>query len=91
MEHARTDETSVRAAASVVMLEAIESIWLTPRLQQYRDGRIDLAPPQIMSLAHLSRHASVAAALSQARLRPPPVVMPEPFEHEGARMVCLSR
>jgi 8-oxo-dGTP pyrophosphatase MutT (NUDIX family) len=70
--------------------EAIESVWLTPReaLQQYWDGRIDLAPPQIMSLAHLSRYVCVAAALSQARLRPPPVVMPEPFEHEGARMVC---
>lgn len=70
--------------------EAIESMWLTPRaaLRQYWDGRIELAPPQIMSLAHLSRHISVPAALSQARLRPPPLVVPEPFEHDGMRMVC---
>jgi hypothetical protein len=70
--------------------EAIDSMWLTPRaaLQQYWDGRIELAPPQIMSLAHLARHPSVASALSQARSRPPPLVVPEPFEHDGMRMVC---
>jgi 8-oxo-dGTP pyrophosphatase MutT (NUDIX family) len=70
--------------------EAIESVWLTPRaaLQQFWDGRIELAPPQILGLAHLARHDSVAAALSQARQRPPPVVLPEPFELDGTRMVC---
>ncbi|HEX9718980.1 MAG TPA: NUDIX hydrolase [Ramlibacter sp.] len=70
--------------------EAIDSMWLTPRaaLRQYWDGRIELAPPQIMGLAHLARHASMAAALSQARLRPPPIVMPEPFELDGERLVC---
>jgi hypothetical protein len=70
--------------------EAIESVWLTPRaaLQQFWDGQIELAPPQILGLAHLARHDSVAAALSQARQRPPPVVKPEPFELDGTRMVC---
>jgi 8-oxo-dGTP pyrophosphatase MutT (NUDIX family) len=70
--------------------EAIESMWLTPRaaLSEYWEGRIELAPPQILSLAHLARHDSVAAALAQARLRPPPLVVPEPFEFEGARCVC---
>src|SRR5437868_2855591 len=36
--------------------EAVESCWLAPRaaLQQYWDRRIQLAPPQIMSLAHLA-------------------------------------
>lgn len=70
--------------------EAVDSAWLSPReaLRQYWDGRIVLAPPQIMSLAHLSRHANVASALAQARLRPPPVILPEPFEHDGVRMVC---
>ena len=45
--------------------ETTDSVWLAPRaaLEQYRDGRIDLAPPQIMSLAHLARHASVASVL----------------------------
>ncbi len=70
--------------------EATESVWLSPRaaLQQYWDGAIELAPPQIMSLAHLSRHASVDSAVAQARMRPPPVIRPEPFEHEGARWIC---
>ena len=70
--------------------EAIDSVWLSPRtaLQWYWERRIELAPPQIMSLAHLSRHSSVAAALAEARGRLPPTVRPEPFEQEGTRIVC---
>lgn len=70
--------------------EATESVWLTPRaaLQQYGEGHIQLAPPQIMTLAHLSRHASAASALAEAASRPPPLVHPEPFEHEGVRVIC---
>jgi 8-oxo-dGTP pyrophosphatase MutT (NUDIX family) len=70
--------------------EATESAWLTPReaLRQYWDGQIELAPPQIMSLAHLSRYSSVEDALAQARGRAPPVILPEPFEHEGVRVIC---
>jgi 8-oxo-dGTP pyrophosphatase MutT (NUDIX family) len=70
--------------------EATESVWLAPRaaLEQYRDGIIELAPPQIMSLAHLARHGSVESALAQARLRLPPLVLPEAFECEGERVVC---
>lgn len=70
--------------------EATESAWLTPReaLRQYWDGQIQLAPPQIMSLAHLSRYNSVEDALAQARCHAPPVILPEPFEHEGVRVIC---
>jgi 8-oxo-dGTP pyrophosphatase MutT (NUDIX family) len=70
--------------------EATESVWLAPRaaLEQYRDGVIELAPPQIMSLAHLARHASVDSALAQARARKPPLVLPEAFELDGERVVC---
>jgi 8-oxo-dGTP pyrophosphatase MutT (NUDIX family) len=70
--------------------EATESMWLTPRaaLQQYWDGLIELAPPQIMSLSHLGGHASAESALSQARQRPPPVILPEPFEQDGVRVIC---
>lgn len=70
--------------------EATDSAWLTPRaaLQQYWDRQIELAPPQIMSLSHLSRHASVADALAEARRRKPPLVVPEPFELEGLRVMC---
>ena len=70
--------------------EATESIWLAPRaaLQLYWDGAMQLAPPQIMGLAHLSRHASVESVLAQARKRLPPLIEPEPFEQDGVRTVC---
>lgn len=70
--------------------EATESIWLSPRLalQQYWDGQISLAPPQIMSLAHLARHASVASVLTEAQRRLPPVILPESFDDNGMRVIC---
>ncbi|MDP3856362.1 MAG: NUDIX domain-containing protein [Stagnimonas sp.] len=70
--------------------EATDSAWLTPReaLRQYWEGRIELAPPQIMSLAHLACHGTVDAALAQARRRRPPVIVPEPYEHEAGRIMC---
>jgi len=70
--------------------EAIGSVWLTPRaaLEQYWAGDIQLAPPQIMGLAHLSRFADVAGVIADARSRRPPTVLPESFEHDGARVVC---
>ncbi|MCW5649552.1 MAG: NUDIX hydrolase [Ramlibacter sp.] len=70
--------------------ETTDSVWLAPRaaLQQYWADQMALAPPQIMSLAHLSRHASVASVLAAARSRLPPVIQPEPQEFEGTRVVC---
>jgi 8-oxo-dGTP pyrophosphatase MutT (NUDIX family) len=70
--------------------EATDSVWLAPReaLRQYWNGLIELAPPQIMSLAHLARCDTVQAALEHARQRPPPVILPEAFEHDGVRIMC---
>ena len=70
--------------------EATESMWLKPRaaLEQHRDGLIEMAPPQIMTLAHLSRFGSVASAMADARSRMPPVIQPEPFEIDGNRVIC---
>ena len=70
--------------------ETTASVWLAPRkaLEQYRDGAIDLAPPQIMSLAHLARHASVASVLGAARSQLPPVILPEAFDDNGVRVIC---
>ena len=70
--------------------EATESVWISPRaaLHQYRDAQIMLAPPQIMSLAHLSRHSTVASVLNEAKGRLPPVVQPEPFDQDGVRVLC---
>ncbi len=72
-------------------VEASASVWLAPRaaLEQYRDGAIELAPPQIMSLAHLARHASVAGVLAEARGQRPALIEPEPHDDEsGVRVLC---
>ena len=70
--------------------EATESVWLAPRaaLQQYWDGQIELAPPQIMSLSHLSRHSTVASVMIAARQQLPPLVLPESFDEDGTRVLC---
>ena len=71
-------------------VETTQSVWLAPRaaLEQYRDGQIQLAPPQIMSLAHLSRHDTVQSVMAQARTNPPPVILPEAFNDDGERVIC---
>ena len=70
--------------------EAIHSVWLRPRaaLEAYWRGEIALAPPQIMSLVHLARHASVAAMMAEARGRMPCVVRPHTFEIDGSRAMA---
>ena len=70
--------------------EATESVWLTPRnaLQHYSKREIELAPPQIMSLAHLSHYNRVEDVLHAARQRKPPVIAPEAFQQEGSLGVC---
>lgn len=70
--------------------EAVESLWLTPRqaLSQYWERGIELAPPQIMSLAHLARHPDVASVFAAARERQPPLIQPEAFEQDGERVIC---
>jgi 8-oxo-dGTP pyrophosphatase MutT (NUDIX family) len=71
-------------------LEATESVWLRPRLalQRYWDGAIDLAPPQIMTLAHLSHYPTLAQLRAAWRNRPPPLIAPETIHEGGTRMVC---
>ncbi len=70
--------------------EAIASIWLRPQeaLRQYWDRGIELAPPQIMSLAHLARFANVDAVLAAARAAPPPCVRPEAVAGGPGRVLC---
>lgn len=71
-------------------VEATDSEWLSPKqaLQDYWDGRIDLAPPQIMSLVQLARYDHVAMALEHAGSRPPPTIQPEPYDDEHGRTIC---
>lgn len=70
--------------------EATESLWLTPRiaLQRYWADALPLAPPQIMSLAHLSRFPNAAEVLDAARRRHPPVIQPEPYQLDNGRLIC---
>jgi hypothetical protein len=58
--------------------ETTEAVWLRPRhaLESYWDGAMAMAPPQLMTLAHLTRFGSVDAALDDARGRPPALIEP---------------
>jgi 8-oxo-dGTP pyrophosphatase MutT (NUDIX family) len=70
--------------------ETTESVWLAPAaaLREYWERRIELAPPQIMSLAHLARFRGVADVMAHARNRKPPRIQPEVVQVDGASMVC---
>jgi 8-oxo-dGTP pyrophosphatase MutT (NUDIX family) len=85
LAHAPADQTAAHDN-----FETTESVWLNPReaLTRYWDGQIELAPPQIMSLAHLTRYSDAASAMTAARSQKPPVIQPEPFDHEGMRVIC---
>lgn len=71
-------------------LEAIDSLWLTPRLalQRYWARELSFAPPQIMTLSSLTHFTSVAEVLQFAKSRQPPRVLPEPFDEQGVRTIC---
>jgi 8-oxo-dGTP pyrophosphatase MutT (NUDIX family) len=70
--------------------ETSDSLWLTPRggLSRFWAREIELAPPQIMTLAHLSHFERAEQALAEAGGRLPPTIQPEPFELEGSRVVA---
>ena len=70
--------------------EATEIRWLTPdaALQAYWKRQIELAPPQIMSLAQLRHFSHAQEALTDARQRPPALVEPEAHDIQGERMIC---
>ena len=71
-------------------VEAVASLWLSPRegLQRYWAGELSLAPPQIMTLAGLCAHGSVASVWAQALQQRPPRILPEPFDESGLRHLC---
>ncbi|WP_165392815.1 NUDIX hydrolase [Corticibacter populi] len=71
--------------------EAQRLVWASPAalLQQYVAGEVALAPPQIMTLAHLARFASLQNLQQHAREQAPHLVAPVSLQHEGERMVCF--
>ena len=70
--------------------ETTEALWVLPRpaLQSYWDGELMLAPPQIMTLAHLARHATVDSALTEARARRPALILPHILGQGDTRTMC---
>ncbi len=70
--------------------EAMDSLWVDPRqgLDRYWANEMQLAPPQIMTLAHLSRFKSVPDVLADAGRRAPPLIQPEPMQVDGLRVVA---
>ena len=70
--------------------EVVSAKWLAPRdaLERYWASEIEMAGPQIMTLAHLSRYADVDQVMSDAATRVPPIIRPEPIDTEHGRMIC---
>lgn len=71
-------------------VEAIDSVWLTPReaLTRYWHRELVFAPPQIMTLVGLIPFSSTDQVLSAMQHRAPPLVEPQPFDHEGVRNIA---
>lgn len=70
--------------------EAKDSHWYDPRqaLRDYLDGKINLAPPQIMSLAAIARHTSFEGLADSLRGVVPPLVEPKGFKLNGERAMA---
>ncbi|WP_439517368.1 NUDIX hydrolase [Hydrogenophaga sp.] len=70
--------------------ETTEARWVQPRpaLQSYWQGELSLAPPQIMTLAHLARHGSVDSVLKEARGRLPALIQPHVIRAGEGRTMC---
>jgi 8-oxo-dGTP pyrophosphatase MutT (NUDIX family) len=70
--------------------EVVSAKWLAPRdaLERYWASEIEMAGPQIMTLAHLSRYADVDQVMRDAATRTPPIIRPEPIDTEHGRMIC---
>lgn len=69
--------------------ETVETLWIEPRaaLERYWEHRMRLAPPQIMSLAHLARFGTPSLAIEEACSRRPGLIEPESFTVEGGRVL----
>lgn len=70
--------------------EATALRWMTPQqaLRAYYQREIDLIPPQIISLMHLSLYGAAGEALQAARLQPPPRIQPHILQDAGRLTMC---
>ncbi|MGB7180663.1 MAG: NUDIX hydrolase [Burkholderiaceae bacterium] len=69
--------------------EAKDSEWITPTqaLQNYSDGLINLAPPQLMTLAGIATHHSFESLAASLRGRIPPLIEPVSFKEGEGRVI----
>lgn len=70
--------------------EATAIHWMTPRsaLRAYYDKKINLIPPQIISLFHLCLYPRVDAAMEAARKQLPPLIEPGLFKDRDEPTMC---
>ncbi len=70
--------------------EAKDSHWYNARdaLRDYVDGKINLAPPQVMSLAAIARHSDFDSLAATLRGVIPPLVEPKGFKLNGQRAMA---
>lgn len=70
--------------------EVTETVWLTPAqaITAYWEGRMGLAPVQIITLTQIARLGHSQAVLEHAQSRTPMRVEPEPFDEGGQRVIC---
>lgn len=71
--------------------ETTEAVWLAPRqaLALHAEHRLELVPPQLMSLVKLARHATVDSAWNEALAARPPRIQPEAREVDDERLLYL--
>lgn len=71
--------------------ETTEAVWLAPRqaLTLHAEHRLELVPPQLMSLVKLARHTTVDSAWNEALAARPPRIQPEASEVDGERLLYL--
>lgn len=69
--------------------EAKDSAWYSPReaLRDYSDGKINLAPPQLMTLAGVSMYDSFSALAVALRDKTPPLIEPVSYRDGEARVI----
>lgn len=69
--------------------ETTEAVWLAPRqaLALHAEHRLELVPPQLMSLVKLARHADVDSAWNEALSARPPRIQPEASDVDGERLL----
>jgi 8-oxo-dGTP pyrophosphatase MutT (NUDIX family) len=70
--------------------EMTEVVWIRPRqaIQRYADGDMDMAPVQLICLAHLQNFSNADQVVRDARGSAPRLIEPLPIDQNGQRIIC---